>query len=325
MFLDKKKKARPIVATPAMQDPVRRKINNFFAATIFLPILQKIKETHKIYFNNISSPLQDALLSGRVQYAKRIFKGNFSAAISKQLISIGAKWDKRILAFRLEINKLPVAIQSAIAQATLNFETLNLAVVKEIDKIYGQIDSKIEKLDFTFQYESAIENIDKQFTRTIGSKLGITADLMPSDKKRIAEEYSDNLKTYVKIFTQEQTKKMREEVEENFFTGYRADRLEKIIKDRYGISRRKAHFLARQETNLLTAKYREIRYADGGVTKYEWSTTPHGGSGVRPDHQELNGKIFSFDDPPIVDKANGRKANPGEDYNCYCKALPIFD
>jgi uncharacterized protein with gpF-like domain len=39
----------------------------------------------------------------------------------------------------------------------------------------------------------------------------------------------------------------------------------------------------------------------------------------------MNGKIFSFDNPPVVDKKTGRKANHSEDYNCRCVAIPALD
>jgi hypothetical protein len=40
-------------------------------------------------------------------------------------------------------------------------------------------------------------------------------------------------------------------------------------------------------------------------------------SRVRPDHVHLNGRVFSFDDPPVADTRTGFRGNPGEAANCF--------
>ena len=55
-----------------------------------------------------------------------------------------------------------------------------------------------------------------------------------------------------------------------------------------------------------------------GSNKYKWRTQKD--SRVRLTHRKLEGKIFSFDKPPIID---GRPLHPGEDYNCRCVAIPV--
>ncbi|MDR1706162.1 MAG: hypothetical protein LBS19_15970 [Clostridiales bacterium] len=40
---------------------------------------------------------------------------------------------------------------------------------------------------------------------------------------------------------------------------------------------------------------------------------------------ELNGKKFSWSDPPVVDGRSGRRCHPGQDYQCRCAALPVFN
>lgn len=79
--------------------------------------------------------------------------------------------------------------------------------------------------------------------------------------------------------------------------------------------------MARQETSLLTAKYRKLRYTDVGITKYRWSTSHD--DRVRKRHKELDGQVFDFEAPPIVNEKGDRK-NPGEDFGCRCQAIPII-
>jgi len=59
---------------------------------------------------------------------------------------------------------------------------------------------------------------------------------------------------------------------------------------------------------------------EGGFDRYVWTTKKD--SKVRPDHARLEGRIISWNDPPVVDLRSGRHAHPGEDYNCRCTAAP---
>jgi uncharacterized protein with gpF-like domain len=50
---------------------------------------------------------------------------------------------------------------------------------------------------------------------------------------------------------------------------------------------------------------------------------------VRKRHRELgamseSGTVFKYSEPPIVDVRTGRRANPGEDFQCRCTANPII-
>ena len=104
----------------------------------------------------------------------------------------------------------------------------------------------------------------------------------------------------------------------------------------FGVSQRKAKFVGVQETGLLMAKFKEVRYKDAGIKKFIWTcvkgTPAHP---VRHEHKILDGKIFVWDNPRELGK-NGRpnpsglhkpgeNKNPGEDYNCRCYAKPIVE
>jgi SPP1 gp7 family putative phage head morphogenesis protein len=78
----------------------------------------------------------------------------------------------------------------------------------------------------------------------------------------------------------------------------------------------------------MIAAYKKEKYTSAGVNKYKWRCVA--GSPlhpVRPSHKALNGKIFSFDDPPITTMPGEpvRRNNPREDYGCRCHAVPIVE
>lgn len=93
------------------------------------------------------------------------------------------------------------------------------------------------------------------------------------------------------------------------------------IQRQYGMSKRHAKLIARDQTAKLNADITESQQRDAGVSKYEWSGVMD--RRERKSHRELEGKIISWDNPPDV--GNGRKCHPGQDYQCRCCAIPVFD
>ena len=110
------------------------------------------------------------------------------------------------------------------------------------------------------QYSLVQKDIDKQFKKTVIDAIGITPEFTETQKAKLAEEYSNNMKLYIKDFADNEIAKLRGLVEDNTFSGMRADKLQNIIRTQFDVSDRKAKFLAKQETSLITAKYRESRY-----------------------------------------------------------------
>lgn len=127
---------------------------------------------------------------------------------------------------------------------------------------------------------------------------------------------------------------MRTVIAEGYEKGLSATEISKGIQERYAMSKSHAQFIARDQMSKLNSKITQKQHEDAGVTRYQWSTS--GDSRVRPGHDLLDGKIFEYSNPPEImewrDTKNGgywvntgRRCNPGEDYNCRCIAIPVFD
>lgn len=123
-------------------------------------------------------------------------------------------------------------------------------------------------------------------------------------------------------------------VGEAFDAGTRVEVLKRRVQERFDVSESRAALIARDQTLKLNANITQQRQQDAGVTRYKWSTSRDervrgNPSGKYPDttdnHFRLEGTVQSWDKPPVVDTATGRTAHPGEDYQCRCVAIPIFD
>jgi SPP1 gp7 family putative phage head morphogenesis protein len=78
----------------------------------------------------------------------------------------------------------------------------------------------------------------------------------------------------------------------------------------------KAKLIARDQVSSLNSELTKIRQKENGLKKYIWSTSLD--ERVRDDHERNEGQIFSWDNPPST-------GHPGEEIQCRCVALPVFD
>lgn len=106
-------------------------------------------------------------------------------------------------------------------------------------------------------------------------------------------------------------------------TGLRVEDLASDIQDRFDVTESYATLLARDQTLSFNGQITKQRQEEIGVKRYVWVTSRD--ERVRPSHRDLNGKEMSWSDPPVVDEKTGRRAHPGQDYQCRCTASPVLD
>jgi SPP1 gp7 family putative phage head morphogenesis protein len=90
------------------------------------------------------------------------------------------------------------------------------------------------------------------------------------------------------------------------------------MSDRTDVSDSRAKLIARDQVAKLTGELTKERQLDMGVTGYIWRTV--GDERVRDSHSEVDGKFFTWDNPPFETDGN----HPGEDYQCRCWAEPVL-
>lgn len=308
----------PLILKEKYYTNVEREINRILDEVLFVPLALSLGMNKKELTNSKDS-LTDAIVSGDVYLENGVFKGSFNSRISKRLQDIGAVYNKKIKGWTFD-GALPPDISIANAQATARFDKLRKDFIQTLDDVNIESIDRISKIPDA--YDQTIEWMNDDFLKTAKA---MTVDIQLTDAMRgiITAEWSQNLDLYVKDWAQESITKMREQVEKHVFAGGRAKGLENILMQRYGVSRHKAKFLARQETGLLMAKFHESRCRDIGITDYIWSAAMD--ERTRDDHRELNGKRFSFANPPIADKRTGARANPSEYFGCRCTARPVVE
>lgn len=313
------KQLPPLFMRSIYWKPVEDEINLIFREIIFAPIMAVLKSPNPEY-TNASDPLAEAIQDGLVWYENGHFYGEFNAAISRELRNIGALYHTKSRTWSLEFSLVPPELRAAQAHADGRYDALRkgfMTTLADMDISSIELNPKTAEA-----YKKAISWMDFDFQKSVKA-ITIAPTMTDEQRDRLAEDWGKNLNLYIKKWAEEEIYSLREKVQNEAFEGRRAESMEKMIIDNYGVSERKAKFLARQETSLLMSKFHESRYKEIGVKRYKWSGAND--ARERPDHKDLNGKIFSFDDPPITDKRTGTRNNPGEDFGCRCVAIAMID
>ncbi len=102
--------------------------------------------------------------------------------------------------------------------------------------------------------------------------------------------------------------------------------LEKQLGLSTEVATQRAKLIAITETARANAAINQSRAMAVGSSQYRWHNS--GDSAVRESHkrykgQRLQGKIFSWDEPPTLD--DGMTGHPGTFPRCRCFAEPVFD
>lgn len=317
----------PIVHRDAYTRAVEAELNAYFEEVLITP-LQNILAAQHLDDTRENGPMDtiaEALKRGRLWYSAGIFFGKLNAVLSSALRNIGATMNKDGN-FALAVDKLPLWIRGAVEQSLDRARKLHLQITETLATIAANVAIATKTgIETAKAIPAIIKNLDQQFTDTVLAidVVEVSAELTPAVAQALRVEFTDNLNLTIKNFLSEEIPRLRELVQKNAFAGYRADTLADIIETRFGVTKRKAAFLADQETSLLTSKFREQRYKAIGIRDYIWSTSHD--ERVRDDHRHLDGKRFSFASPPITNRTTGARNNPGEDFRCRCVPIPVIE
>jgi len=114
-------------------------------------------------------------------------------------------------------------------------------------------------------------------------------------------------------------------------TGNGLDDLIPQVEKYNAMSLRRAKNLALDQTRKAYNSINKQRMLALGVKKFRWI---HSGGGQHPrkSHIAMNGKIYSFDDPPVINQEQVEKGYeapekgiPGQAINCKCTMVPVIE
>lgn len=205
---------------------------------------------------------------------------------------------------------------------------------RRLERAFARCEKRLIRMTSSFDLRKRIEEVAaltvklsvKDWKRMVKETIGIDIleDYYNGDfYKDALEAWTQENVDLIKTIPHEALSKMRDIVLDGYRNGKTTTQIVKEIQKEYGDSRGHARFIARDQISKLNSQITQKQQRDAGVSEYEWSDS--GDSRVRSGHHRLNGHRFRWDDPPVVDDRTGRRCHPGEDYQCRCVALPVFD
>lgn len=112
----------------------------------------------------------------------------------------------------------------------------------------------------------------------------------------------------------------------NMRTGMRPSYIEKELQQQFGVTQRRAKFIARDQTAKITGEINKKRQVGAGFEYFQWIDSHD--QRVRHRHREIANQVtkygkgvYRWDDLPLSDK--GEPIQPGSDYQCRCIARPV--
>lgn len=306
---------KPVKEGAADYVELESEIQAVFDQEIYNPLAGLLQLNKNILMNSMEDLIK-AIKSGKIYFYRGSFDGKFNAQITKELKKLGAKWvDGK---FKLSVGDLPNEIRTAITLSDLRFEQMVTSIDRLLDRVLP------ESVAFQRIFDTTILKTEARIQKTLPKSIVIEKKLTKDDISRISQDYTNNMNKYIQGWTEQEIVKLRKDIKDRVMRGERYEGVIKSIQHSYQVSKSKAKFLARQETNLLTSKLKEMRYTDAGSKGYIWETVVGSPSHpVRPMHKALKGKFFLWNNPPVT-SPDGRRNHPGEDFNCRCFARPVI-
>jgi SPP1 gp7 family putative phage head morphogenesis protein len=142
----------------------------------------------------------------------------------------------------------------------------------------------------------------------------VEPELTPKRKAIIAAKLTDSLRNSGANIAADRIPALQQRIQDLVFSGSRAETIAKVLAREYDLDKHQAARIARLAASLVMSKYREDRARAAGSTRYRWSTCHDEMVCMRC--RELDGKIFSWDNPP-------EGGHPGE-YECWRLIYPDY-
>jgi SPP1 gp7 family putative phage head morphogenesis protein len=197
------------------------------------------------------------------------------------------------------------ALRAAIARLTKrwlkNFDegAANLAdyfATGAMNRSDAQLKQTLRDAGFSVQFKFT-RNMQQAYTAVIGENVALI--------KSIPEQYLKSV---------EQT--VMQSVARGRDLGY----LSTQLQDTYGVTKRRAALIARDQNNKASAIMSMTRSLDLGITEGIWR---HSGAGKhpRPEHVKASGEVFKLAKGMYLE---GEWVQPGEAINCRCTYSPVI-
>lgn len=273
--------------------------------------------------------------NGKMKKLKKSPLWLFPKSIERQYIAYFWEYTFEI---RQQVNKIIMPqLPYLLAQSTANYpdpqEQRLDGVVDEINRLIritaeslvrGANILKLRSLEIA---EEIIRYNTNQFQKITNSVLGIDIFLDRPWLREQVELFANQNAQLIDSLTEDELNRVSGAMQRGFQQGDRFETIAVEIQQSFGITRRHARLIARDQTAKLNASLTKLQQQETGANTFIWLTSLD--ERVRPSHIVMQDKICRWDDPTVYldEKTNkwvkrstigGTISNPGSDVLCRC-------
>ena len=245
----------------------------------------------------------------------------YEKALNKLIRGMRADYQRELLKlFRTHSTDSAIAMDENIgSQARILFSDLG----KKWSKLFSRQSKSISENMIKGVSNHSYKNLESSLKKISGG-LTIKVPEMPAGLIEIQKAaIAENVALITNISTQYQ-QRVEQVVYSSISTGGRgaADIYDELIRVG-GMTERRAHLIATDQTKKSTSAYNLERAKSVGIKKGIWRHSSAGGE-PRKKHVNFDGKEFDLNEPPAIgDK--GARVMPGYEINCRCYWVPVVD
>lgn len=167
-----------------------------------------------------------------------------------------------------------------------------------------------------------------QYKKNVNSVLGIDIFVDEPWLEPQLELFANQNAQLIKNMTDNEIERVSGIIQRGMQEGSSYESITNNIEKSFGITRRHAKLIARDQTSKLNGSLTKLRQQNAGISEYVWETSED--ERVRTDHRALQGKLCRWDDPTVYfnyssnkwekrSKIGGTLVHPSVDVNCRCQ------
>lgn len=204
---------------------------------------------------------------------------------------------------------------------------LSERLINELQKEFQQEFNQQAPELANYMYEEMLKSSEvalKSSLNTLSGGLSLATEVIPKGLNTVSKALIDENIKLIKTIPADYFKQIQGAVMRSITTDAGLDYLIPEI-DKYATQNlRHTRWMALDQTRKAYNNINKQKMLSLGVKKYEWRHT--GGSQTpREDHIAMNGNIYSFDKPPIIDRRTGARGIPGDAINCRCIMISVLE
>lgn len=208
-----------------------------------------------------------------------------------------------------------------IAMDALPATELRAAIRKLVKRWEKNFDDGAEKMAEYFS--KSVKNRSDKRLKKILRDAGATVEfkMTPAQKDIIAATVNANV-SLIKSIPEQYLTQVEGIVMRSVQTGRDLHQLSTDLQKQFGVTKRRAALIARDQNNKATSALQRARQIELGIKEAVWMHS-HAGKVPRPTHVKMNGKKFDVAQG-MWDPAENKYILPGELINCRCTSRSVL-